>query len=124
MEKYIFLFLKHIQATKNLSPKSILAYQSDLKQFLKHQPDLFNPNICEYVSYLNNHRSLKDTSIRRKIITLKNFYTFLNSQNLINISPFAGLTFRFRQEKKLPKTLSLNEVEKLLIVYRQGLSDD
>lgn len=122
MEKYIFMFLKHIQATKNLSAKSISAYQSDLTQFIKYQPDLFNPDICEYISYLNDQCSLKDTSIRRKIITLKNFYVFLTRQNLISISPFTGLTFRFRQEKKLPKTLSLKEVEKLLNCFNQDYS--
>ena len=122
MEKYISLFLKQIQSTKNLSPKSILAYQSDLKQFIKQQSDLSSPNICEYISYLNDYRALKDTSIRRKIITLKNFYAFLVSQNIIKASPFTGLTFRFRQEKKLPKTLSLKEVEKLLNCFNQDYS--
>ena len=122
MEKYISLFLKQIQSTKNLSPKSILAYQSDLKQFIKQQSDLSSPNICEYISYLNDHRALKATSIRRKIITLKNFYAFLVSQNIIKASPFTGLTFRFRQEKKLPKTLSLKEVEKLLNCFNQDYS--
>ncbi len=122
MEKYISLFLKQIQSTKNLSPKSILAYQSDLKQFIKQQSNLSSPNICEYISYLNDHRALKDTSIRRKIITLKNFYAFLVSQNIIKASPFTGLTFRFRQEKKLPKTLSLKEVEKLLNCFNQDYS--
>ena len=119
MEKYIFLFLKHIQTTKNLSHKSLAAYQSDLLQFIKYKTDHFNPNICEYISYLSETRLLKDTSIRRKIITLKNFYSFLLNQNIINVSPFAGLTFRFRQEKKLPKTLSLQEVEKLLNCFNQ-----
>ena len=122
MKKYIVLFLKHIQATKNLSPKSISAYQSDLTQFMKYQPDLLNPNICEYISYLNDHCSLKDTSIRRKIITLKNFYSFLVVQNIMQNSPFLGLTFRFRQEKRLPKTLSLKEVEKLLNCFNQDTS--
>lgn len=71
---------------------------------------------------MNDHCSLKDTSIRRKIITLKNFYTFLVSQNFINSSPFAGLTFRFRQEKKLPKILALKDVEKLLNCFNQDCS--
>ena len=114
MENYTFLFLKHLQTTKNLSPKSISAYQSDLKQFIRHQPDLFNPNLHEYISYLNRTLRLKDSSIHRKIITLKNFYNFLVEQDLLSISPFSKLHFRFRQEKRLPKTLPLSDVAKLL----------
>lgn len=119
MKKYIFLFLNHIQTTKNLSSNSISAYQCDLMQFIKHQPNLFSPDICEYISYLSTYCSLKDSSIRRKIITLKNFYSFLVSQKTIKISPFTNLNFRFRQEKKLPKILSIKEVQKLLDCLNQ-----
>lgn len=101
-------------ATKNLSNKTLTAYFSDLKQFLKVQENLLKPDICAYINYLSLNLKLKATSIRRKIITLKNFYDYLINYDYIDISPFDKLKFKFKQEKRLPKTLSLNDVTKIL----------
>ncbi len=120
MKKIIFTFLEHVQATKNLSSKSISAYKSDLLQFLAYQRNLLKPDICKYIEHLNKDRKLKSSSIRRKIITLKNFYSFLDNQGIIKHSPFLGLHFKFRQEKKLPKTLSIKEIQKLLYCFNQS----
>ena len=114
MQKYITLFLNHLKATKNLSPKSLYAYKNDLEQFVSQQRDIFQTNICDYITFLNTEQKLKDSSIRRKIITLKTFYAFLEEQDFIKLSPFKKLKFKFRQEKHLPKTLALSDVSKIL----------
>lgn len=107
-------FINYLQATKNLSEKTLKAYKSDLKQFFAFENNVLQPDICTYISYLNGHIKLKDTSIRRKIITLKNFYTYLIDNQIIGYSPFTKIKFRFKQEKKLPKTLSVNEISRIL----------
>ncbi len=114
MTKFIVLFLNQIKNTNNLSLKSLSAYKSDLNQYVARQEDIFNPDIPAYLSYLSNTLQLKDSSIRRKIVTLKLFYSFLVEQGHISFSPFDKLKFRFRQEKKLPKILSVAEVAKIL----------
>lgn len=114
MQKYITLFLNHLKATKNLSPKSLYAYKNDLKQFVSKQRDIFQTHICDYITFLNIEQKLKDSSIRRKIITLKTFYAFLEEQDFIDLSPFKKLKFKFRQEKHLPKTSTLSDVSKIL----------
>jgi integrase/recombinase XerC/integrase/recombinase XerD len=111
---YLSKFINYLHATKNLSMKTLKAYNSDLKQFFNFEKTLLFPDICGFIAHLNSKLKLKDTSIRRKIITLKNFYDYLYNENLINFSPFAKLKFRFRQEKKLPKTLPIKEVTKIL----------
>ena len=103
-----------MQATKNLSEKTLRAYTSDLKQFFNYENNILQPDICAFISYLNRQLKLKDSSIRRKIITLKNFYNYLLDTEIINSSPFRKLKFRFKQEKKLPKTLTVNEISKIL----------
>ena len=103
-----------MQATKNLSEKTLRAYTSDLKQFFNYENNILQPDICAFITYLNGQLKLKDTSIRRKIITLKNFYNYLLDTEIINSSPFRKLKFRFKQEKKLPKTLTVNEISKIL----------
>lgn len=122
MKKYIFQFLTFLQATKNLSDKTIAAYKGDLLQFEACQQDLFNPNICDFITHLNQKLKLKDTSIRRKIVTIKNFYDYLNNQEIVLANPFNKLKFKFRQERKLPKTLPINEVARFLNYFNDSSS--
>lgn len=111
---YLSNFINYLQATKNLSDKTLKAYTSDLKQFFEYENNVIQPDICAFITFLNVQLKLKDTSIRRKIITLKNFYNYLLDNEIINYSPFRKLKFRFKQEKKLPKTLTVNEISKIL----------
>lgn len=114
---FLSKFINYLQATKNLSDKTLAAYKSDLHQFLSYERDIFHPNICDFVSYLSSNLALKDSSVRRKIITLKCFYTYLIDCEIINHSPFAKLKFRFKQEHKLPKTLAIKDVSKILSYF-------
>lgn len=114
MKNYITRFLNNLQATKNLTEKTLKAYRSDLFQFFSIEPNMFNPDICMFITHLSTILKLKDSSVRRKIVTIKNFYEYLESQNIIAKNPFEKLKFKFRQEKKLPKTLSIKEISALL----------
>lgn len=111
---YLSKFINYLQATKNLSDKTLKAYRCDLKQFFKFEKTILSPDVCGFIAYLNTDLKLKDTSIRRKIITLKNFYDYLFNENLISFYPFAKLKFRFKQERKLPKTLHIKDITKIL----------
>lgn len=111
---YLSKFINYLQATKNLSDKTLYAYTGDLHQFFDYEQDVLHPDICSFVSYLSSKLKLKDTSVRRKIITLKSFYAYLLDAEIIDHSPFAKLKFRFKQERKLPKTLAVKDVSKIL----------
>lgn len=111
---YTSKFISYLQATKNLSDKTLSAYKSDLTQFFDFEQDILHPDICSFVAYLSSKLNLKDTSIRRKIITLKCFYSYLIDNEIIDRSPFTKLKFRFKQEHRLPKTLSVKDVSKIL----------
>lgn len=111
---YLSKFINYLQATKNLSDKTLKAYTSDLKQFFNFEKNVLQPDICAFISHLNIELKLKDTSIRRKIITLKNFYDFLINNDIIETSPFKKIKFRFKQERKLPKTLTIAEISRIL----------
>lgn len=111
---YLSKFINYLQTTKNLSDKTLYAYTGDLHQFFDYEQDVLHPDICSFVSYLSSKLKLKDTSVRRKIITLKSFYAYLLDAEIIDRSPFAKLKFRFKQERKLPKTLAVKDVSKIL----------
>lgn len=112
--EYLSKFINYLQVTKNLSTKTLSAYKSDLSQFFSYEDNILHPDICDFVAHLSTDLHLKDTSIRRKIITLKCFYDYLIATDEIASSPFTRLKFKFKQEQKLPKTLSINEVTRLL----------
>lgn len=107
-------FISNLKITKNLSHKTLAACSSDLKQFFSFEQNILSPNIHAFVAHLTCDLQLKDSSVRRKIITLKNFYEFLVESEILEVTPFQKPKFRFKQERKLPKTLSIGEVTKLL----------
>ena len=109
-------FLNTIRSTKNLSDKTITAYNSDIQGFVKYTQgkDLKDDTILLYVQYLSVERKLKDSSINRKLIVLKMFFNYLYKQQIIENNLFEKLNFKFKRERKLPKTLAVKEVSKLL----------
>lgn len=118
--QYFSDFINYLKITKNLSPKTLAAYESDLKQFSRYVQNILSPDIRTFVAHLTSDLQLKDSSVRRKIITLKSFYGFLVENEILEASPFQKLKFRFKQERKLPKTLSIGEVSKLLNCFNEN----
>lgn len=52
--------------------------------------------------------------ISRKLIILKLYFNYLTEHNYIETNYYCTHNFKFRKERKLPKTLSVKESEKLL----------
>ena len=111
-------FLETIQTTKNLSDKSISAYRSDLndlqRYIVSYGTDISPTLILEYIQHLSKDRHLKDTTICRKLITLKMFFTYLYELSYLPENYFTVIPFKFRKEKRLPKTLSVDDVQAML----------
>ncbi len=58
--------------------------------------------------------------MKRKIASLKAFYTYLEEQELIEESPMRRIRTRFKEERILPRIIPRREIEKLLnVMYRQ-----
>lgn len=109
-------FIQLVQSTKNLSEKTIVAYTSDLNDFnlFVKNHKLSNESILQYIQELTITRRLKDTTINRKLIVLKIFFEYLHSKNYIESNYFSSHQFKFKKEKRLPKTLAIKETSKLL----------
>lgn len=113
---YINEFISTNKSTKNLSDKTICAYYSDLKCFMKFsENESFDQNIIiKYIDYLKQEKHFKDTTIKRKLVVLKMFFIFLTERGYIEQNYYDCHTFKFRQEKRLPKILTVSEVKKML----------
>ncbi len=116
---YIAIFLEKLRAEDGLSQNTILSYGKDLQlfaQFLQTNKiafiDVSQSTLQDYL-YELHRQNLSSSSIARKISTLKNFYKFLESENLVKTSPAANLELP-KRENKLPKFLSEEEIFKLL----------
>lgn len=109
-------FLSVIKSTKNLSQKSIIAYGSDLNDFCNYLSNnqLHKDTVLHYTSYLFNDRHLQESTIMRKLIVLKMFFQFLHQNGYIEQNYYQNYTFKFKKERKLPKTLSIDESTKLI----------
>ena len=116
---YIKNFLQKLRAEDGLAHNTTLSYGKDLELFLQF---LAKKNIAlllvdlallkDYLYKLHQDK-LKSSSISRKISCLKNFYKFLEIENLIKENPAAQLKSP-KRESKLPKFLSEEEMLKIL----------
>ncbi len=59
-------------------------------------------------------KKYKPRSIKRKIATLKSFFSFLEQEEYIEASPFRKLRLRLERARSLPRTLSVSSVTRLL----------
>lgn len=107
--------LSIMKSTKNISEYSSLAYSSDINDFIKFcDGEIDNNVLVKYVSHLSQDRHLCDTTISRKLITLKMFFEYLYNKNLIEENYYKNCHFRFRKERRLPKILTKSEIAELL----------
>ncbi len=124
--KNVYKFIDFISSTKNLSQKTLGCYAGDIRRYLQFAMssgcEAFTTNcVQKYVSYLRDEKSLKDSSIKRNIISLKLFCKYMEeSQSAERNNPFNEVKFKFKQERKLPKTLSITEIRKILICAKNA----
>src|SRR5438270_8954005 len=111
-------FLQHGQAVRNLSDRTIRAYQSDLSQFHVHvdvaeMVDITSDHLEQYLDKVGTG-PYRDTSIRRKVAALKVFFRYLEEKGIFNESPARKLKIRKPVENRVPTVLSSREVRALL----------
>lgn len=112
------VFLHHCNLERGLSELTLNAYKLDLNQFKKQLNEetcvasISKHTIRSYLSLLDS--KYKPRSIKRKLATLKSFFTFLEHEEYIEASPFRKLRLRLNPAKPLPRTLSISSVTKLL----------
>ncbi len=112
-------FLQKLKAEDGLAVNSILSYSKDLElfaRFLAPKKIAFEKVTAEVIQdylYDLHQQNLRSASVARKISTLKNFYKFLENENLVKLSPVLYLQAP-KRDIKLPKFLSEEEIFKLL----------
>ena len=129
-------FLDYLKLERHFSDYTIKSYGADLFQFgqflsgLIGHPNLDNPqplpgeeldqrqlkceplDVREFLAYLYGQNYTKSTTAR-KLATLRSFCKFLMRRGLISVNPLSTIRTP-KQEKRLPKCLDLEQIQKLL----------
>jgi integrase/recombinase XerC len=125
-------FLEYLRHEKHFSDYTVKSYGADLIQFgqflsgeigqlagakdgvpLDDKQIKCEPlTIREFLAYLYAQNYTKSTTAR-KLATLRSFYKFLIRRGTVSINPLSTIRTP-KQEKRLPKCLDLEQVQKLL----------
>ncbi len=110
-------FLGVVESTKNLSENTMVAYRSDLMDFMSSvdMNALYDNTILTYVQTLSQERGLKVSTINRKLVVLKMLFEYAYEHNYCDKNYFLSHSFKLKKGKRLPKTLALCETRKLLL---------
>jgi integrase/recombinase XerC len=130
-------FLDYLKLERHFSDYTIKSYGADLIQFgqfvsgeIGHGPEAVPSTplageevdrkqvaceplvIREFLAYLYGQNYTKSTTAR-KLATLRSFYKFLMRRGAITLNPLSTIRTP-KQEKRLPRCLDLEQVQKLL----------
>lgn len=112
-------FLFFLKVELNYSELTIKSYQLDLTDFFGYIESkkinyltITNHDVRGYLKYLDSY-NLKNSTISRRISTLRTFYNYLVDENIVENNVFHNVK-NPKLEKKLPNYLNYNEMEELL----------
>ncbi|MGX8851486.1 tyrosine-type recombinase/integrase [Amedibacillus sp. YH-ame10] len=110
MNKYI----EDCEYRKRLNHKTIRAYKCDLNQFFQYV-GLEYLNHVEIINYVHNLNQTytKCKTIKRKIASIKSFFSYLEFTNQIEETPFRKIKTRIQEPKLLPKTIESETINKI-----------
>ena len=116
--KEITTYLDYCKYQKKLSEDTVKAYAIDLKQFhsqIETTSDCMEKaEITGYITYL--HKAYQPKTVKRKIASLKAFFSHLEFEEIIPDDPMRKIKTKFQEPKELPRTVSLKIIKKILSV--------
>ena len=107
-------YLEYCTYRKELDAKTVKAYRIDLTQFFSYvqstEPE--KETIEQYITEL--HKKYKQKTIKRKIASIKAFYSYLEEEELVEQNPFRKIKVKFKETIILPRIIPREEIEQLL----------
>ena len=120
METHLEEYLHYLKIERGLSDNTIQSYQRDLKQYLlflaeekkEDWEDIDRYLVLDFLEQLRNEGKSSATIIRM-VSALRKFHQFLRQERYTDNDPMQHVDTPKKQQK-LPKTLSIKEVEKII----------
>ena len=107
-------YLEYCEFDKELDKNTLKAYRIDLRQYYEFigEEITSKETIEKYIRLL--HKKYKSRTTKRKIASMKAFYTYLEEKQIISENPFRRIRTKFKEEKVLPRIIPKNDIERLL----------
>lgn len=122
--KYIDVYLEDCSLRKRLSQKTIRAYKIDLEQYFnfigEKKDDL--KMINEYIHFLSKKYS-KYKTVKRKIASIKAFYSYLEYEEIIAFSPFCKIRTKIKESKMLPRVIQKEDLNQIFTMLFDNLDN-
>jgi len=119
MESIVNNFVEDLRTNKNLTQNTLDSYTRDLRQFLMflentglNYKTVKKTNIIAYILFLQKQNKAT-SSILRSIASIRAFYHVLIKNGIMQYDPTLNLESP-KMDKKPPRILSVEEVDKLL----------
>ncbi len=134
MDELIDAFLNYLSVERGLSRNTIISYSQDLRGYVGYVKSRSINSLSattknEIVGFMmaRKDRGIAANSVARSLAAIRMFYRFLVRERILNIDP-SSLVDSPKLWKKIPETLSVNEVEALLAQpnvrdQKQGIRD-
>lgn len=129
LDEAIRRFLDSATVEKNLTRPTLRAYSGDLQLFRRTLGDrtvgsITTDDLRRYVEALESSKRYQDTTIRRRLATVKVLFRFLEEEGILEDSPARRLRGRYAIVRRLPRVMSLRELKALLRACRRELIHD
>ncbi|MBX3059095.1 MAG: tyrosine recombinase [Anaerolineae bacterium] len=128
MDEQLLAFLDYLQEEYNYSNNTTAAYKNDLNQFviflhngrygdIDSWNDVTPDIVYDYVEFMKS-QPYASSSVARKVAAVKSFFNYLHEQNAIDDNPTTQVDSP-KVKKRLPQTLTFQEVDQLLAAPAQ-----
>jgi integrase/recombinase XerD len=121
MKEYLKHFLHYLSVEKGLARNSLEAYERDLTAFIQYMTEnqklqrvdqIDRIHIVHYLMHLRQVGKASST-VARTMTSIRGWFKFLAQEQVIRTNPAMYMDSP-KMDKKLPKVMSLEEVERLL----------
>lgn len=124
---YLKQFINSLSVERNLASRTLYAYRNDIDGLLlwyrnRKEESFDSRTILEYFSYLQREKRLLPKSIRRKYVSVQQYCKFLNLEGMAHEIFFRFSSRKFQLPSTLPKTLSQEDIKKLIYLTEMEVS--
>ncbi len=119
LNKNLISYLDYLKYQKNYSDYTILSYKDDIVEYLNYLNseslnylDIEYSDIRFYLMYLKDTKKDNNSSIDRKLSSLRGFYKYMANEGIVKTNVFS-LVNGPKKSKKLPRYFEYNELEEM-----------
>ena len=119
LNQHLSSYLDYLKYQKNYSDYTILSYKDDIIEYLDYLNsenlnylDIEYSDIRFFLMYLKDTKKDNNSSIDRKLSSLRGFYKYMANEGIVKTNVFS-LVNGPKKSKKLPRYFEYNELEEM-----------